>query len=178
MDRTVLPRHPGVASWRRTSVNAVTALVVALLFPLALAAMPGELFLRVKRLQLYEDVDVGAVVALERRFWPGYPIEAQWSATVTRVRTDKDGEFVGRVVCAGSGRDALGGTAHERIHLVVQDWLHDPECDVDTGENYIITATWRFPILGLTKTVVVQTPSEPLPALPRSLTPSLHSMAP
>lgn len=163
---------------RRTSINAVTALVVTLLFPLALAATPGELFLRVKRLQLYQDVDSGAVVALERRFWPGYPVEADWTATVTRVRRDSDGELVGRIVCAGSGRDALGGTAHERMHLMVRDWLKDPECKVATDEDYVLTATWRFPILGVTKTVVVQTPSEPLPSLPKGLSPADDTMVP
>jgi hypothetical protein len=163
---------------RRTPINGVTALVVTLLFPLGLAATPGELFLRVKRLQLYEDVDAGAVVALERRFWPGHPVEADWTATVTRVRKDRDGEMVGRIVCAGSGRDALGGTAHDRMHMIVRDWLHDPECNVDAGENYILTATWRFPIMGVMKTVVVQTPSEPLPALPSALRTSPESMVP
>jgi hypothetical protein len=178
MDDTVWSHNTGPAMRRRTKLNAVSAIFVTLLFPLALAATPGELFLRVKRLQLYEDADSGAVVALERRFWPGYPVEADWTATVTRVRRDRDGELVGRVVCAGSGRDTLGGTPHERIHLMVRDWLKDPECKVATDEDYILTATWRFPILGVAKTVVVQTPSEPLPALPSELRPAENSMVP
>lgn len=178
MDNTVWPRNSGAAMRRRTSINAVTALFVTLLFPLALAATPGELFLQVKRLQLYEDVDSGAVVALERRFWPGFPVDADWTATVTRVRRDSDGELVGRIVCAGSGRDTLGGSAHDRVHLMVREWLKDPECKVATDEDYVLTATWRFPVFGVTKTVVVQTPSEPLPALPRALRAAEDSMVP
>lgn len=178
MDNIVWSPNTGSAFLRRIPINALTALFLALLFPLALAAMPGELFLRIKRLQLYEDVDSGAVVALERRFWPGYPVEAEWTATVTRVRLDSDGEPVGRIVCAGNGRDTLGGTAHDRLHLLVRDWLKDPECRIATDEDYVLTATWRFPILGVTKTVVVQTPSEPLPALPKALYAAEDSMVP
>jgi hypothetical protein len=64
------------------------------------------------------------------------------------------------------------------VHLTVRDWLNDPECKVVGGEDYVLTATWRFPILGVNKTVVVQTPSEPLPALPSDLYSSEPSLGP
>jgi hypothetical protein len=160
---------PAAKAWR-SSRHGVTALAVALVFPLALAAAPGELFLRISRLEIYSDREAGAMVALERRFWTSRPVEASWTATVERLRKDEQGVVIGRVICSGAGTDTLGRESFERLHLVVREWLHDPECRVVAGENYALTATWRFAVLGLTKTVSIRTPPEPLPPLPDLLT--------
>ena len=139
--------------WR----NAVRPLVLALLLPLALGAAPGSWFLRIERFELYDGSDTGPMAVVERSIWPHRPLPVDWTASVEEIRATDHGSTEAWLVCTGHGRGAVGVTAHEHLHVPVADWIADPDCVLNPGKIYTLSAVWTFSILGVPKTVTART---------------------
>jgi len=137
--------------------NAVRPFLLALLLSLALGAAPGSWFLHIERFELYDGGDAGPMAVVERSIWPYRPLPVDWTASVEEIRATDHGSTESWLVCSGHGRGAVGVTAHEHLHVPIADWIADPDCVLNPGRIYTLSAVWTFSLVGFPKTVTART---------------------
>jgi hypothetical protein len=128
------------------SLGALFVVVFGLLFA---AVAPGEWFVRFQLAVIPEPEGPQVIVVQTRSAMLDRPFVAEWHAKVDRLEADGRTE-----ICNGGGLSTYQSPA-TAFRAPIHQWVGSPACDLQSGETYQVTASWRFRLLGLIPQVTV-----------------------